>query len=379
MLTRLAHWSKTGRGVVVACATISTLCASQRLLNRPGASSSPTLSQSWLILLVAFFAYFVVIALMWFVVIRLSDQAAQVILISLFVVLIVGFFVIYPHFGLPANSSGYGDRDDALTLMGKALFSGHNPYQVQTYLGDRVSPLLGAVILSAPATFLVGSAGWMNPVIMAALGWFVVRKLPTPAGLFITLLLVTNVGFIEDYLLGGDVYLYPLVFALACFALFSRSMTISKVLIVALVVIGGLAAASRANTLVVVLAVVLFLLVSGFTSQRRWAIISMGVISVFAGLASMKLAGGLSSWPFAGDVEPRLRIASAVILAFLFLGLAYRWRQGSEAGDVQRLSRTIPWLALSVAPFLLHPLALFRVATGGFPHSDQSCCGNCLD
>jgi hypothetical protein len=171
---------------------------------------------------------------------RLSSKVASACLIALIVGLGIAFVIVYPLLGAPTDDSGFGDRDDALTLMGDAVFSGENPFTAQTYLGNQVSPLLGAVIFAAPATVLAGSSAWMNLVLLIALGYVAWKFLPPRIGLALSLVVVTNVGFLEDFLLGGDAFLYPLAFAAVSWALLASNVNLSKPSVVGMVVVGGL-------------------------------------------------------------------------------------------------------------------------------------------
>jgi len=74
-----------------------------------------------------------------------------------FLILFVIFFYVFPI----ANSDKPGmgsDRDDALNVAVRELLSGRYPYYVKTYLGNPISPLPGAIILSTPFVLLGNSA-----------------------------------------------------------------------------------------------------------------------------------------------------------------------------------------------------------------------------
>jgi hypothetical protein len=179
--------------------------------------------------------------------------------------------------------------------------------------------------------------------------------------LALSLVVVTNVGFLEDFLLGGDAFLYPLAFAAVSWALLASNLNLSKPLVVGLVVVGGLLGASRANTLIVVIAFLGYVVVSGFRTKHRWAIVTMAFISGCLGALSLRWAGGLDSWPFAGDVSSSVRQISAGGCVIILLVLASRWRKPTDGGTVQQWASTAPWLALSVLPLIVQPSALFRI------------------
>ncbi len=336
---------------------LSSLCASQRLANGLGRSHVFSLGQIWLILAGAAVVYALIFSVSLVVIDRLSMDVARVLTVLVIVALVGLFCVVYPHFGLPTNSSGYGDRDDALTLMGRALVQGTNPYGVRTYLGDQVSPLLGSVLLTLPATLLTGSAAWVNPLILVVLGYVAIRILEPKVALMLALIFATNVGFLEDFLLGGDLYLVPLIFAVVVLALISQA-NFSRWFVVLLVVLGGLTAAARANSLVLLVALVVFVVVK--RPSRSAEIGFVGLIGVGLGGLSLKLAGGLDSWPFTGEIDPLLRQASGLIAAVLVLALGVYWFRSRASDAVLLFARTAPWLAVSLVVFLAHPDALFR-------------------
>jgi len=361
MVTALRSWCTTRIGVVLIGAALTTLCASQRLANGLGRDSALSAAGVWSVFIVAVCAYAILFFLGLALIQRLSSKTAGALLIALIVGLGIAFVIVYPLLGAPTNDSGFGDRDDALTLMGKAVFSGENPFTAQTYLGNQVSPLLGAVIFAAPATVLAGSAAWMNLVLIIVLGYVAWKFLPPLVGLALSLVVATNVGFLEDFLLGGDAFLYPLAIAAVSWALLASKVNLSKPLVVGLVVVGGLLGASRANTLIVVVALLGYVMVSGFQAKRRWAIVTMALISGCLGAVSLQWAGGLDSWPFTGDVSSSVRYISAALTVIILLVLASRWRKPTEVGTVQQWASTAPWLALSLLPLVVQPSALFRI------------------
>jgi hypothetical protein len=201
----------------------------------------------WSVFLVAIGAYAALFFLGLALIQRLSSKVASACLITLIVGLGIAFVIVYPLLGAPTDGSGFGDRDDALTLMGNALFSGENPFTVRTYLGNQVSPLLGAVIFAAPTSVIAGSSAWMNLVLLIALGYVAWKFLPPRIGLALSLVVVTNVGFLEDFLLGGDAFLYPLAFAAVSWALLASNLNLSKPLVAGLVVVGSCFSLAQAN------------------------------------------------------------------------------------------------------------------------------------
>jgi hypothetical protein len=95
---------------------------------------------------------------------RLAPKIAerQVVLLTIltFLIMLIAFLVVYPI----ANSGIFGggsDGDEALNIATTELLHGHYPYYLQTYLGNPISPLPGAVLLAVPFV-LLGNSAYQN-------------------------------------------------------------------------------------------------------------------------------------------------------------------------------------------------------------------------
>jgi hypothetical protein len=342
---------------------LASLFSSQRLANLPGEAGALSALQTWSVIAAAALFYAALFVVAFAIILRLSRRTSLILSCLALGSLILLFLLLYPHIGLPADASGFGDRDDALTLMGRAAASGSNPYGVVTYLGNPVSPLMGSVILGAPATFIAGSAGWMNPLILAGVGALALRRWDPRVVLLALVALATNAGFMEDYLLGGDAYTVPLLLATACFLLLNAREIPSRWGAVTVVVLGGLAGASRVTTLTVVVAIAIFCLVRRPVPDQRGPLLAMSALGLLLGVISAWMAGGLASWPFAGDVNATLRRAGFVLLLCVLIYLVRVWRRPSHESALTCFTSTAPLLAVSLAPILFQPSQMFRVWT----------------
>jgi hypothetical protein len=92
---------------------------------------------------------------------RLTSKVTerQVLLLAIFTFLFIltAFLVVYPI----ANSGivgGGSDGDEALNIAATELLHGRYPYYPETYLGNPISPLPGAVLLALPFVVLGNSA-----------------------------------------------------------------------------------------------------------------------------------------------------------------------------------------------------------------------------
>ncbi|MCC6612303.1 MAG: hypothetical protein IT320_02435 [Anaerolineae bacterium] len=103
----------------------------------------------------------------------LTTRQATLAFIVILAVLIGAFLILYPY--LDSGQIGGGnDSDDALDIAVTELLRGHFPYYERTYLGNRISPMPGALWLAAPFV-LLGASALQNLFWLAALGWFLAR------------------------------------------------------------------------------------------------------------------------------------------------------------------------------------------------------------
>lgn len=108
------------------------------------------------------------------------------------------------------------DRDDALMVGIEALLHLQYPYYERTYAGGTLSPMPGALFLGMPF-HLIGSVVWQNvaygfPCVFLAArclsGW-------RTRWLLIPVLTTGNIGFIQDFVTGGDFVLAGIYLAVA--------------------------------------------------------------------------------------------------------------------------------------------------------------------
>ena len=89
-------------------------------------------------------------------------------LTALVAVLVVGLLVLYP-LADSGRIGGGSDNDEALNLATRALVRGEDPYASETYLGNPIAVLPGALVLSAPFALFGNIAVWVNAFWLGAL------------------------------------------------------------------------------------------------------------------------------------------------------------------------------------------------------------------
>jgi hypothetical protein len=124
-----------------------------------------------------------------------------VLLWSLFALLFAVLFPISQRHILGVGS----DRADALRVADSALMHSRYPYDAKTYLGNSVTPLPGAVLLSIPF-YLMGNVSLQNLLWLAIFIGFSCRffRDRSTALIYVLLLLGTSVGNLDDFVVGGD-------------------------------------------------------------------------------------------------------------------------------------------------------------------------------
>lgn len=88
---------------------------------------------------------------------RLTDCQAVIVALATFAVLVALFAAVYPLANRQSSDAG-SDRDDAADIGAQLLLDGQYPYSGKTYLGNPISQLPGALVLSAPFAALGKSA-----------------------------------------------------------------------------------------------------------------------------------------------------------------------------------------------------------------------------
>ena len=167
--------------------------------------------------------------------------------------LAVAFVVVYPI----ANSGvvgGGADRDEALNIAAGELLHGRYPYRLETYLGNPISPLPGAIILSVLFVLLGNSAYqvflWL-PIFVVVISRYFKSVLPALALLWTILLLSPVV--LRGIVTGSDVlsnslYVFIFTFFMVRYAASPDAKLWQKILLAALL---GLGLSSRPNFILI--------------------------------------------------------------------------------------------------------------------------------
>jgi hypothetical protein len=160
--------------------------------------------------------------------------------------------VIYPV----ANSGHYGggsDGDEALTISASALLHLEHPYHELTYLGNPISPLPGAVLLSMPFV-LLGNVAYQNAFWLAVFFWASGRLLRDRKQALILLwtILLLSLAVVRGLAVGSDYVsntIYVLVFSLWVIVAYWKPAPRWQQLLPAVLL--GIGLSSRANFLLV--------------------------------------------------------------------------------------------------------------------------------
>ena len=89
-----------------------------------------------------------------------TDRQVWALIGLTFLALLIAFAVVYPIANAGVVGGG-SDADDALNLAVSELLQGRYPYYPETYLGNPISPLPGALFLSIPFV-LLGNGAYQN-------------------------------------------------------------------------------------------------------------------------------------------------------------------------------------------------------------------------
>jgi hypothetical protein len=145
--------------------------------------------------------------------------------------------------GYPLSRSGrFGqgsDRADALNIAATRLLEGLYPYDAVTYLGGKITPLPGAVLLAVPFVWAFGTVVVQNLALAGALLW-ALRETAPSSGSALTAwatVMVLIPETLREFVTGGDLFvsaILPLVaLALVCRAA-ARGATMTLVAAAAL-------------------------------------------------------------------------------------------------------------------------------------------------
>jgi hypothetical protein len=206
--------------------------------------------------------YYVILLLVMRVTNSIGTRAALVGAISLTVMLVVAFCVIYPLRGAPQTAGKGSDQDDAVNILVDGLFRAGSPYRTLTYLSNPVSNLMGSAVLGAPFRWILGSAAWMNPVVLLVLIVIVIRRMGAKAGLLLSLLCFASPGFLMSYMVGSDYFTSAMIAAAASWWWLTASSRYQQVIAA---ILASVACTTRLHLLVVLVTIALISWV-----QRRW-------------------------------------------------------------------------------------------------------------
>ncbi len=174
---------------------------------------------------------------------RAADWLAGLTLVAVIAIVLLA----YPL----ANSGRLGggsDRDDALNLAARALLAGQFPYAEPTYLGNPISPLPGAILLSAPFV-LLGTSAYQNIFWLAAFYLILRRQWRDPRhALLLTWAVLLSPAVLHSLATGGDLLANALyVLVITAWLLHAAGLGARRWLPAAAAL--GLAISSRANFL----------------------------------------------------------------------------------------------------------------------------------
>ncbi|MGB1249279.1 MAG: hypothetical protein ACPG8W_01490 [Candidatus Promineifilaceae bacterium] len=178
----------------------------------------------------------------------LNERIANLIASAGFLLLIASFFVIYPRVNCQVLNCG-SDRDDALNLATGHLLAGEYPYYEQTYHGNPITPMPGAVLLALPFR-LLGNAAYQTFFWLGAL-FLLARNLlgSSRQALVLCGLILLSPAVFHEVMTGGDLWTNG-VFVLVLGVLAARVISAenaSPLLKIVLAILFGLSLSSRVN------------------------------------------------------------------------------------------------------------------------------------
>jgi hypothetical protein len=333
-----------------------------------GNEVAPSL-QVWAGVLLGTLVYATAVAVLWWLLARLQERHAVVLLVA-FVVLAVGaFLVVYPRYGEPANSAdGYGDADDALNILADSVTEGFDPYERTTYEGNELSPLPGAGVLAVPLRELAGSAAYQNPLVLILGAGVLWRRWGARVTLGIVAPSMASLGVAEHFLLGGDYFTSGALVALTAYG-FLWAVRRGGGWPWALALALGLVTANRTTT-VVVLALVGVVLFASREVLLRWVPpLALAVVVNLALWVPWSLHRGDDGFPPLDRVDllgPSwvAYLALLLLVAALAWIAAGRWRRPDAGSAAERLAGEGPVLAVGGAPSIVwSPTELYRITS----------------
>ena len=264
----------------------------------------------------------------------MTERQAAWLAVAIFVLVSAAVAVLYPI----ANSGvlgGGSDRDEALDIGVHALLRGSYPYTLRTYLDNPISPMPGSFLLAAPFVVVLGSSGYQN-VFWLAIFFLVTQHYYLKDRRESLLLLLTILGLSpavwHEIATGGDFLansLYVFAFAVLMTGVHTSERSRGWQHIAADVLL-GIALASRANFVVVLLPVAIFIAQrAGWTYSARHVGFSAAVLTLLvlpfylynpAGFSPLQTMREIDRFafvtPYAGAILAGLLVLTAVILAF---------------------------------------------------------------
>jgi hypothetical protein len=274
----------------------------------------------------------------------------------LFLILMAAFTVLYP-ISLRHTLNKGSDREDALHIELAAVTHHQYPYNVRTFLGNKPTPLPGALWLAFPF-YAIGHIAWQNFLWLALFFVFTLQffRYRATALFFLSLFLLFSPANLGDFTDGGD-YLTNFFYVAIALFLFIRSLNRSLYACVPAALFLGLTLSSR-----IVYAVVLIPLLAIALQRVSRARTALLFVLILATTAAVTLPV-FTPHPMThlleqlGQSASKLRFIPAVIhpqatlplLAVLITCACFFVRM-----DLQRL-----FLTLSIASFImLAPFAL---------------------
>lgn len=273
---------------------------------------------------------------------HLSHRAALLLGIAAVLLVTAAVVVVYPIADSGAVGGG-SDRDDALDVSVGELVEGRYPYHARTYLGRPISPLPGAILLAAPFVGLFGTSAYQNLFWFTAFFLLVQRRLVKDSRdslLLALLVLGLSPGVWQELATGGDLLANSLYVTTAVLLMITvhGSEELKTWQAGAADVFFGIALASRANFLLVLVPVAAYLIQrAGVRYAFRHTGLALAVTALLvlpfyfydpAGFTPLQTVDELNLFafisPHAGRVLGGLAVLSALILALRKVHLTLR-------------------------------------------------------
>jgi hypothetical protein len=207
-------------------------------------------------------------------------------LVAFWMVMAGIYMVLYPIATSRVLGPG-SDSEDALRVATSQMLQGHFPYYLRTYLGDPITPMPGALLLSAPF-LLMGRVSfqnlvWLGLFIVFCLNFFRCRS---SALAFLVVTALANAGVLEGFVVGADyvvnawyICVFTFLFLRAC----EKNSARWQIILTGILL--GIALSSRTVYAVIPPLLLAYLLPQGkgiWTAVRRVAVPVVTVIVVTA-------------------------------------------------------------------------------------------------